>query len=147
MNRKGGKIFGIYLIVLFFGCAGTVNTSGTNIAKFKEQPAFLVCDHELNDYSIHNAISFELMNRGFKVVDLSDKQPDNVSGVVVHYMDHWKWDMVMYLDNLQVRILNGTSGEVLAIGSYQNSGLHSFPDSVKVVGEIFSNFDAKGVFE
>ena len=147
MNRTGRKIFGIYLIVLFFGCAGTVNTSGTNIAKFKDQPAYLVCDHELDDYTIHNAISFELINRGFKVLDLSDKQPDKVSGVVVHYMDHWAWDMSMYLDNLQVRILNGTSGEVLAIGSYQNSALHSFPNTVKVVSEIFSDFDAKGVFD
>ncbi len=37
--------------------------------------------------------------------------------------------------------------EVLAIGSYQNSALHSFPNTVKVVSEIFSDFDAKGVFD
>jgi hypothetical protein len=59
----------------------------------------------------------------------------------VTYVDHWYWDIVMYLRTFDMSVLDARTGKVVATGSYANSALHGFPDPEKtvkgVVAEIF----------
>jgi hypothetical protein len=102
-------------------------------------------DRELDDCTIHNAIIGELQKRGFRVIDAGDKAPASAGGsLVLHYLDNWTWDMCMYLSSLSIRVIDGNTSEVVATGQYNNSFLHTYPDSRKEVVKIFAQLDAAG---
>ena len=98
--------------------------SGHYLGTSKPKKAYVVSDRELDDYTIHNAITAELQKRGFRVIDSRDHAPASVSNsLVVHYLDHWNFDLiwlpVMYLSSLNIRIIDGNSSEVLATAPLQ----------------------------
>lgn len=52
---------------------------------------------------------------------------------LVSYVDVWRWDLVMYLKNLTVKLYDASSGDLLAIGQWSDSPLHGFRDSKAVM--------------
>jgi hypothetical protein len=52
---------------------------------------------------------------------------------VVSYVDVWRWDLVMYLQKLSVRIYDAESGDLLVTGNWSDSPLHGFRDAKLVV--------------
>jgi len=135
-------ISAVLLLALLPGCAST--THGTGSLR-PTKPIYVMSDRELDDYTIHNAIIGELQRRGFRVIDSGDKAPASSNGaLVLHYLDNWTWDMAMYLSSLSIRVIDGNTSEVVATGQYNNSFLHTYPDSRKEVVKIFAQLDAAG---
>jgi len=109
--------------------------------------AYLACDRELDDFTIHNAITRHLQNRGLAVVDKESESKIEAHGLVVRYYDSWSWDLVMFLQSLQIRVLDGKTDEVLATATFsQGRFLHSFPSSESVVEKLFAELDSKDAF-
>ena len=54
-------------------------------------------------------------------------------GAVVSYVDVWRWDLVMYLQKLSIRLYDAESGDLLATGNWSDSPLHGFRDAKLVV--------------
>ena len=132
----------VLILALVSGCAST--TQGTGSLR-PTKPIYVMSDRELDDYTIHNAIIGELQRRGFRVIDSGDKAPASPGGsLVLHYLDNWTWDMCMYLSSLSIRVIDGSTSEVVATGQYNNSFLHTYPDSRKEVVKIFGQLDASG---
>ena len=52
---------------------------------------------------------------------------------VVSYVDVWRWDIIMYLQKLSVRIYDAESGDLLITGNWSDSPLHGFRDAKLVV--------------
>lgn len=130
---------------LLSSCSST-ETFGRQPAGNVSKTAYLFSGRQLDDSTIHTAITMELQNRGFRVIDCRDQRPaEGVNGLVVRYMDDWKWDLVMYLSNLELSIQNGRNGELLTIGSFHNSKMHSYPSSKKVIQRMFQDFDRKKI--
>lgn len=101
-------------------------------------------DRELDDYTIHNAITAELQKRGFRVIDSRDRTPASASNaLVVHHLDPWNFDLiwlsVMYLSSLNIRIIDGNSS-VLATARF-NAAMNTFPRSQTVVANLFTQLD------
>ena len=59
-------------------------------------------------------------------------------------LDHWNFDFiwlpVMYLSSLDIRILDGSSSEVLATARF-NAAMNTFPHSQTVVAKLFTQLD------
>lgn len=48
----------------------------------------------------------ELQNRSQSVVDKGSEKSISANGLVARYMDTWKWDIVMFLQSLQIRVID-----------------------------------------
>jgi len=57
---------------------------------------------------------------------------------LISYQDTWRWDLVMYLKSVSVNLYDAKTGDLLVIGSWENSALHSFPDSGQVVRNLLN---------
>lgn len=62
---------------------------------------------------------------------------------LVSYVDVWRWDIVMYMKNLTVKLHDAESGDLLAIGEWSNSPLHGFQDAKQVMETLVSEVMAK----
>jgi len=121
------------------GCTATRSMTG-RIPHGKT--VYVMSDRELDDYTINNAIIGELQKGGHRVVNAGDKAPASAQGsLVLHYLDDWSWDMCMYLAALNIRVLDGSTSEPVAIGTYRTPFLHTYANSVKEVSLLFSRLD------
>ena len=127
------------VVAAMTGCTATRSMTG-HIPHGKT--VYVMSDRELDDYTIHNAIIDELQKRGHRVVDAGDKAPASAQGsLVLHYLDDWNWDMCMYLAALNIRVLDESTSEPVAIGTYRTPFLHTYANSVKEVSLLFSRLD------
>ena len=131
-------------LVVYSGCVST-GASGRYQGKSHAKTVYVVSDRELDDYTIHNAITAELQKRGFRVIDSRDHAPASASNaLVVYYLDHWNFDLiwlpVMYLSSLNIRIIDGNSSEVLATARF-NAAMNTFPRLQTVVANLFTQLD------
>jgi hypothetical protein len=62
---------------------------------------------------------------------------------LVSYVDVWRWDLVMYMKNLTVKLHDADSGDLLAIGEWSDSALHGFRDAKLVMEGLVAEVLAK----
>lgn len=62
---------------------------------------------------------------------------------LISYVDVWRWDLVMYLKNLTVKLHDAGTGDLLAIGQWSDSTLHGFRDSKAVMDGLVTEMLAK----
>ena len=151
MNAKGlavmlAPLFAILSVVAYSGCVST-GVSGRYQGKSQPKTVYIVSDRELDDYTIHNAITAELQKRGFRGIDSGNHGPISTSNaLVLHYLDRWNFDLlwlpVMYLSALNIRIIDGNSSEVLATARF-NAAINTFQSSQKVVANLFAEMDSQ----
>jgi len=52
---------------------------------------------------------------------------------VIGYIDVWRWDLVMYLQRLSVRLYDAETGDLVVVGNWADSPMHGFRDARLVV--------------
>lgn len=62
---------------------------------------------------------------------------------VISYVDVWRWDLVMYLQKLSVRMYDAESGDLLITGNWSDSPLHGFRDAKLVVETVVNDMLVK----
>lgn len=62
---------------------------------------------------------------------------------LVSYTDVWRWDLVMYLKRLTIRLHDAQTGQLIALGQWSDSPLHGFRDPKIVVEGLISDLVAK----
>ena len=88
-------------------------------------------DHKLAEY-IHEALEAHQVTSS---MGPPDKIPADVSFFVT-YEDHWRWDMAMYLNSLDVRFCDITNRQTFATGAFRQGAFHSFPNPRKKTVEV-----------
>ncbi len=67
---------------------------------------------------------------------------------LVSYVDVWRWDVVMYMKDLNVKVHDARTGDLLAIGTWSDSALHGYRDAKLVmeglVAEVFGKLRGAG---
>jgi hypothetical protein len=124
------------LIALVSGCS-TVNPGkqygGVRLESLKT--AYIV-RHAKSSRDIDTYIQDALAERGVKASrGPMEAKPKDVD-FYVEYVDHWKWDLSMYLWSLDIRFADNATGGLIASGSFKQGLLHSFPDPQKKVAEV-----------
>ena len=108
---------------------------------------YIVSDRPIDDYTIHNAITSELQKRGFRVIDSGNKEPQlPKNALILHYMDTWFWDVIMYLRVLDIRILDGNNSEIMATAKFKNGPIHSYANPQRVVSDLFEDMEHQKIF-
>jgi hypothetical protein len=62
---------------------------------------------------------------------------------VISYVDVWRWDLVMYLKSLSVRLYDAETGDLLVSGQWSDSALHGFRDARQVMDTVVSDMFAR----
>lgn len=52
---------------------------------------------------------------------------------LVSYTDVWRWDLVMYMQQLSVRLHDAETGDLIAIANWRDSPLHGFRNAKQVM--------------
>jgi hypothetical protein len=76
---------------------------------------------------------------------LKDK-PDTVDVYVSPY-DYWSWDVVSYLQSLDIKFYENTSGSLWAAGKYEILGFHGYPDPEKITKDVVQSILTKMNFK
>ena len=94
--------------LVVFSCCVSTGASGRYQGRSQPKIAYVVSDRELDDYTIHNAITAELQKRGFRVIDSRDHAPASASNaLVVHYLDHWNFDLIQAMETGNLMVFYG----------------------------------------
>lgn len=116
-----GTVFLLWIAGLT-GCASG-HTSGQLLSM--SQPSgssFFVARQEKDGRNLAENIAANLRQRGYAASHgEADTRPPEVT-YVVNYIDHWAWDMRMYLSDLRIEVRDPATGAIIAYGqSVQNS--------------------------
>jgi hypothetical protein len=138
---------GIFIIItILIGCAGLSEIKSGKQPIGRSQTAYLVSFDKLeDDGQLHRAMMAELVNSGFKVIDLKDKMPDSVDGMIFNYKASWGWDFVMVISTLEVNILDGKTKEPLASGHWDRAFFHNYPTPAVAARELFREMHLKKI--
>ncbi len=118
------KIFIIIISAMFL--AACVNISGTRIitpvkgAAFEQPITIAYAPDPLATGKLDEIILQTARAHGFTVLPnlptgtlISDQ-----TTLIISYTDRWKWDISSFLAKFEARIYNGTTGDLLLIGSW-----------------------------
>lgn len=98
-----------------------------------------------NSEAMDGAVRKALIQNGFTVrapLPAGTRQSSEVDGIV-SYVDVWRWDIVMYLHSVAIKIFDARSGDLLVAGDWKNSAFHGFQDENAVVSELITEMTAK----
>jgi len=105
------------------GCASG-QTSGQRLGLPQQESAvsFYVERQEKDGRNLAASIVENLAGRGYAATSgEAGTGPDDAT-YVLKYVDHWAWDMRMFLSDLRIEVRDPTTGAILAYGqSVQNS--------------------------
>ncbi|MGY1457898.1 hypothetical protein ACW5F0_04515 [Luteimonas sp. A534] len=93
------------------------------------------------DVAVRNA----LLANGFTVqapLPAGTRTSDGVDAIV-SYVDVWRWDIVMYLQSVAVKLFDAKSGDLLIAGDWKNSAFHGFQDEARVIQDLIGEMTAK----
>ncbi|MDB6171649.1 MAG: hypothetical protein JWL59_960 [Chthoniobacteraceae bacterium] len=133
--------FLLSFVLMFSGCALSHTGSGVRGSLAPGQSVQIVATSDDHDPGIKNAISSELAQRSIGTVEQKAQ-----GALSLTYYDDWKWDLVMYLWTLDLKLSDAT-GRPLATANFHHKGLHSFPNNRLVVKTLFEKWDEAGVFK
>ena len=98
-----------------------------------------------NSAEMDGIVSNALHEHGFKVrapLPAGTRTSDEVDAVVT-YVDVWRWDIVMYLQSVAIKMFDARSGDLLITGDWKNSAFHGFQDESTVIRDLIADMAGK----
>jgi len=128
------------------GCATSTKFSGGDGAAGRTyRSAFLVLNSTDTD-GVPEHLQHAMQDLGLNVTSGLEANRPRIVDVVVRYDDTWRWDLAMYLYEIELELYDGVTNSLLATGRWKNSVLHRFPDEERVVAEVVNGtFDRIGM--
>jgi hypothetical protein len=136
MKTNNITLLGLLIAILVSGCASVEpgkRYGNANLDAMKR--AYVVIAPDM-DAKIGANIKEALTQRGVQTGSgpLSQK-PKDVEFYVT-YIDHWRWDMAMYLLSLEINFMDNATGQKIGHGMYGMNGMHTFPDPKKTTFDV-----------
>jgi hypothetical protein len=136
------SFFSLVLVLALCGCS-TVKPAKHfgNVDLDSLKSAYIVWSPGI-DRSIEHYAREGLEKHGVTVTTGPKQDKPASAAFWVECQPRWTWDLVMYLDALDIRFVENTSEQIIAIGSFKNSFFHSFPDPRKKTIEVIDSMYA-----
>lgn len=131
--------------LLITGCSTTQEiTLGKATGEKKLASVAQVLDDD-NSAQMNGYLASALQKEGLNVKQSLPKgtrtTPD--ADALISYVDVWRWDIAMYMQDLTVRLHDAQTGDLLALGQWSDSPLHAFRDAKAVMQGLVSEMLAK----
>lgn len=114
------SLLSIAVVLVISGCVSQSSLDGFRlpVAAREKGLVFFVQHQPKDERRLDNTIAAVLQSRGIDAVT----DPEVPADYVVSYVDHWYWDMRMYLVDLRIDVREPESNILVATGrSYQTS--------------------------
>lgn len=130
------------LAVVLSGCSSTKTAQQFGSRPIQSYKSAYLVMHEDADEDVGAGLQEALVQHGVQATaGPVEQKPKNVQFYVT-FVDHWSWDMTMYLRSLDVRFIDNASGTVIASANYKNAHFHGFPDrkqtAIDLVDKIYN---------
>ena len=135
-------VFLIFLGFLMSGCSSKLSSTTVPGAILEEKGKFYVVRFISDKRNIHMLISNRLKMMGFDAtVGEKIDMPRNIDTVVT-YVDHWRWDISMYMLDINIQFRDAQDDSLIMNGkSYRTSLVRKSPDEMikEVLEEMLKN--------
>lgn len=122
LNRYSIAIVALSALALLTGCASGQTSGQALLMENPNSSTFFVERQPKDSRNLAVNITENLKQRG---LEASTGEPGTMPEgtlYLVRYIDHWAWDMRMYLADLRIEVRDPTTGAIVAYGqSVQNS--------------------------
>ncbi len=141
-----------YFSIMFASClavlAGCATTQNIELAKMEPPTKIESVSqvlHDGNSTAMNDYLQSALKKEGLIVKSTLPTETKTSQDVdaLVSYDDIWRWDLKMYLFSISIHINDAKTGDLLAIGRWNNSAFHGFQDPKEVVQELVTGMMAK----
>ncbi len=98
-----------------------------------------------NSEAMDGALRNALLENGFTVrasLPAGTRISGEVDGIV-SYVDVWRWDIVMYLQSVAVKIFDARTGDLLVAGDWKNSAFHGYQDETRIISELVAEMTSR----
>jgi hypothetical protein len=139
MNARLSALLPCILVLSACGCS-TVKTAKHygNVDLDLLKTAYVIWSPN-SDRTIESYAKAGLEAHGVKVTAGPREQKPSDVAFYVECEPQWWWDLWMYLSRLDIRFVDNSNGQVFAIGAFENSWFHSYPDSKSKTIEVINS--------
>lgn len=126
--------------LLLFGCATTKDVMLAKASPAHQVRTVAQTPQDDNSSDMNTNLLSALSKEGLTVkapLPAGTRKSAEVDAIV-SYSDVWRWDLVMYLKSVSIRLFDAQSGDLLVSGNWSDSTLHGFRDSKEVVQNLVS---------
>jgi hypothetical protein len=135
----------VALTALFGGCSTTQEITLAKVQYAKRITTVVQVLEADNSPEMNRHLEGALKKEGFSLKSPlpAGTRKSSEADALISYVDVWRWDLVMYLRALTVRLYDSESGDLLATGDWKDSALHGFRDARVVVDGLVTEMFAK----
>ena len=139
------RFLAIAAILFATGCASTQQVTVAKATYNKKIVTTAQVVDEGNSAPMNGHLSSALQKEGVAVTSTLPAGSKTASGVdaLVSYVDVWRWDLVMYMKDLTVRMHDAETGDLLALGQWADSQPHGFRDPKVVMDGVVAEMLTK----
>jgi hypothetical protein len=146
-DRGGAQVrLAIVLIAaLFAGCATSHSVTVAEVTAHSLPRTAAISPQEGNSDAMDGYIANELLANGLQIkpkLPSGTRKTEDVD-LVVCYVDHWFWDLAMYLRSIDLNMFDAKTGNLLVQGHWQDSTFHGFRDPAGVLHEVIPDMLSK----
>lgn len=136
------------MVAAAFSLSACSTSQSVTLGRLDAQPRIERVTHvadEGNATDMDDHLTAALMKQGISVTGRKPQgtQKDPEADALVSYVPVWRWDVVMYLKSLTVKIREAKSGTLLAMGQWDDSALHGYRDPATVMEGLIGEMLAK----
>ncbi|MBA4329339.1 MAG: hypothetical protein C0428_14005 [Polaromonas sp.] len=127
------------------GCATSQNVTVGQLAPARSISTAALVPQDGNSAAMDNNVRGALMAQGVTAqgnLPAGTRKSSNVDAIV-SYTDVWRWDVAMYLRSMTINVFDATSGNLLAMGRWDNSAFHGFQDAGQVTKDLMTEVFSK----
>lgn len=134
MNSGKWGLVGLVVCGLISGCSTTSQVVVNQPEMGRPLTSAYLVAHGGNSKDMDNSFEEALAMHGLKVTaGESDPADAKIYDLIVKYDDTWRWDLAMFLLNLNVDFYDGKDGALMAHSTWHNSPAHGFQKAKDVV--------------
>lgn len=130
MPRSTACFTALAFLVLLAGCATTQEVSVAKSDPVTSIKTVAQAPDAGNSPEMDAALTAALQLQGLTVKPTvragARKSPD--ADAVVRYIDNWRWDLIMYLQKIDIRMYDAQSGDLLVSGEWKDAPMHGNHD-------------------
>ncbi len=127
------------------GCATSQNVTLGQLEPARAITSAALVPQDGNSAAMDDHVRTALMMQGVtarETVYPGTRQSNRVDAIV-GYTDVWRWDLTMYLRSLTIQVFDARTGNLLAMGRWDNSAFHGFQDAGQVTRTLMNDVFAK----
>jgi hypothetical protein len=135
----------VMFCALMTGCATSQNVTLAQGSSAKPITTAALVPQDGNSAVMDTNLQAALMAQGVTpktALPASTRKSAEVDAIVT-YADVWRWDLVMYLKSITINVTDAASGNLLAMGRWDNSAFHGFQDAKHVTSDLVAEMFMK----